>query len=369
MLKNLKTGLIYRNPSPHLKSVHAYFPSVAVLPDGDMIATLVLGEAFEAVNLRTYIARSNDNGESWSLEGPLYQCSEDRLTSDFSRISLLPDGEPVILMARLDRTGYPGEGLSNPATYGFVPTEFLLFRTHDSGFTWSGPVAVDSPLGDVPLELCSPVVPLRDGRCIIPTSPWNTWDGEDSRVSRMIALISHDRCETWSEYVEVMTDPTRELRFWESKIFEMKDGRLCAVAWVYNQALGRDLPNHFALSGDGGASWSKPESTGLFGQTLTPFLLDDGRILCIFRRIDKPGLWATVSRIVSDRWVTDHCEPLWGHGVSGLTGSSENMMQNFQVLRFGAPCITRLPDGKLFAAFWAYEDCVSNIRWFTFTID
>ena len=48
MLYNLKTGLIYRNPIPHVKSIHAYFPSVAVNKYGGMLATLVLGEAFEA---------------------------------------------------------------------------------------------------------------------------------------------------------------------------------------------------------------------------------------------------------------------------------------------------------------------------------
>ena len=207
MLNDLKTGLIYRNPAPHLKSIHAYFPSVVVLPEGEMIATMVLGEAFEALNLRTCLARSVNNGESWSLEGPLCRGNESRLTSDFARISLLPGGEPIILMARMDRTGCPGEGLSNPETSGFAPTGFLLFRTNDSGRTWSGPAAIVSPLGDVPLELCSPVIPLRDGRCVIPTSPWKTWDGGDSGVSGMITLISHDRCETWPEYGEVMTDP------------------------------------------------------------------------------------------------------------------------------------------------------------------
>jgi hypothetical protein len=44
------------------------------------------------------------------------------------------------------------------------------------------------------------------------------------------------------------------------------------------------------------------------------------------------------------------------------------MVENFQVLRFGAPCITALPDGTLFVAFWGYEDCVSNIRWFKLRI-
>jgi len=43
---NVETDIIFRNPRPHVKSLHAYFPSVTVLPDGQMVATYVLGEAF-----------------------------------------------------------------------------------------------------------------------------------------------------------------------------------------------------------------------------------------------------------------------------------------------------------------------------------
>jgi hypothetical protein len=45
------------------------------------------------------------------------------------------------------------------------------------------------------------------------------------------------------------------------------------------------------------------------------------------------------------------------------------MAQNFQALRFGAPCLTRLPDGQIFGAFWCYEDYVSNIRWFKLQVE
>ena len=34
ILKDIATGVLYKNPKPHVKSVHAYFPSVAVLPNG-----------------------------------------------------------------------------------------------------------------------------------------------------------------------------------------------------------------------------------------------------------------------------------------------------------------------------------------------
>ncbi len=73
-------------------------------------------------------------------------------------------------------------------------------------------------------------------------------------------------------------------------------------------------------------------------------------------------------RLEGDTWINEASAPLWGQQTSGLTGAGVNMSQNFQSLRFGAPCITKLADGMLFVAFWCYEDYVSNIRWCKFRI-
>jgi sialidase-1 len=63
-IKCAGTGLIFKNPKPHVRSVHAYFPSVAVMATGELLATLVLGKAFESPNCHTHIALSTDNGET-----------------------------------------------------------------------------------------------------------------------------------------------------------------------------------------------------------------------------------------------------------------------------------------------------------------
>lgn len=363
-IKCLGTGVIYRNPKPHVHSVHAYFPSVVVLSNGELLATFVLGEAFEAPNCRTYVARSQDHGETWHLEGPIYPGTTDRLTSDSCRITALPDGEVVAFMIRADRTEHPDEGLTNPKTLGFVPTELLLLRSKDYGHTWSGPRAFAPPLVGPSFEMCSPITPLRDGRWLLPTSTWRDWDGYCPNGKRMVAFISYDRGESWPAYMDVMVDPKQDVIYWESKIVEFSDGRLLAVAWAYDETAGKDLPNQYALSHDGGKTWSPPMSTGLLGQTMTPFLLDDERILCVYRRMDRAGLWANISHLEGECWINDAEQSLWGVDVQGLTGTSRSMAQNFGVLRFGAPCITRLPDGTIFVAFWCYEECVSIIRWF-----
>lgn len=363
------TGLIYRNPRPHVRSVHAYFPSVAALPNGEMLATIVMGEAFEATDLRTNVCRSTDGGETWQLEGPIYPGTPGRLTSDGSRLTALPDGELVVFMVRADRSEHPDAGLTNPDNLGFVPTELTLLRSRDFGHTWCEPEPFRPPLVGPAFELCCPITVLSDGQWVLPTQTWPGWDGHCPNGIRMVAFVSHDRGRTWPEYRDVMSEPEGEVFFWESKVVELPDGRLLAVAWVYDNAASADRPNHYAISRDAGKTWSRPASTGLLGQTLTPFVVNERRILCVYRRMDRSGLWANWSHLEGDDWVNDGAEPLWGAGAQGLTGASGNMAQNFSVLRFGAPCVTRLPDGALFVAFWCYEDCVGIVRWFKLPVD
>jgi hypothetical protein len=97
---------------------------------------------------------------------------------------------------------------------------------------------------------------------------------------------------------------------------------------------------------------------------MTPVVLADGRILCLYRRTDKRGLWATVARVDEGGWANESSEPIWGYGGDDAARKDQGMVESFQTLRFGAPCALAEPGGTVFTAFWAYEDCVSNIRWF-----
>jgi hypothetical protein len=330
-----------------------------------MLATAALGEAFESPNLHTHVFRSKDCGATWLPETHIECGVKGRITSNCARITALPGSETIAFMVRHDRTAYRNQGLTNPQTLGFVPTELLLARSRDYGRTWSPPQVMRPPLTGPSFEMCAPITLLRDGRWVLPTSTWPGWDGRCPNGIQMVGLISRDRGLSWKEYMKVMQAPRRRrIFFWESKIVELADGTLLAAAWAYDDQRKRDLPNQYVLSADGGRTWSAPRSTGLRGQTLTPFLLADGRILCVYRRLDKTGLWANLSYLKGGRWINIAALPLWGAQTAGLTSHSRSMSRNFGGLRFGAPSIARAPDGAIFVAFWCYEDCVSVIRWF-----
>ena len=152
----LGTGLIYRNPKPHVHAIHAYFPSVVQLANGELLCSLVLGEAFDAANCHTYVARSTDQGRSWRLQGPIYPGTRIGSPRTPSRLTALPDGGAVAFMVRSDRTDHPDEGLANPENLGFVPTETLLLWSADAGHTWGLPEPLDPAAGGAILRAVLP---------------------------------------------------------------------------------------------------------------------------------------------------------------------------------------------------------------------
>lgn len=359
----ISTGIIYRNPKPHVVSKHAYFPWVVNLSNGEMLASFVIAEAFEAENSNTYISRSADEGKTWSEPLPILTGDEIAGKSNCARITAVGNTEVAGIMVRSDRRKYPGEGLANPANMGFVPTEILLLRSHDNAKSWDAPIKIEPPLTGPSFEACSPIVILNDGRWIWPTSTWRDWNGYSPNGMKMIALESHDEGKTWPSYFEVMNDSANQIIYWEGKIVEMADGKLVSLAWVYDEKNGRDLPNHFSISADGGLTWSLPKSTGIHGQTAALLKLPGEKLLAVYRRIDKPGLWAEIATIHNNEWQQEKSFCIWNGTVGNGDQKPANMVHEFNELKFGAPCALLLPNSSIFVAFWCYENVVSNIRW------
>ncbi|MBI4377621.1 MAG: exo-alpha-sialidase [Nitrospinae bacterium] len=362
------TGLIYRNPKPHLKSIHAFFPSVVSLGNGELLATLVLGEAFESVNCRVYLSRSTDHGKTWNLERRLTNLPPDALVSESCRISISPEGEVIAWVFNYERSN-PEEGLANQGNAGFVPTRQFLYRSKDKGKRWNGTEAIKLPLVGPEFEMCCPITFLSDGIWLAPTSTWRGWNGACPDSMKAVAFVSYDKGKTWTEYMDVMDGHKNGIIFWEQKTIELDNGKLLSVAWTYDEMNKKDLCNHYAVSFNG-RKFEEPKSTGLQGQTPVIWYLGKDRILTIYRRIDKPGLWANLSSLEDDRWENISEAPLWGF-VSSLKkkeDEDQNIVDEFKQLKFGAPSVLCLDDGSIFVAFWCFEDCVSNIRWITFRV-
>jgi hypothetical protein len=358
-------GIVYRNPKPHLKSVHAWHPSLVLRDDGTLVAAFDIGEAVESLDYRTYLCRSRDGGRTWEAPRPLFEDPVPRRSTHSVRIGRVKDGTLVGFGGRFYRND-PSEGLTNRANLGYVPMDLILLRSHDGGDTWDGPTTLRPPLVGPSFEICHRVIELADGRWLAPTATWKGWDGAAPNGMQAIALVSHDRGQTWPEWITIIDQYRQGVVSWEQGLTQLADGRLLAVVWCFDEKASRSLPNRFALSADG-RSFSPPRENGLQGETAKLLTLADGRVLCLYRRLDQPGLWANLVRIDGEDWVNLAEAAVWRGPASGMKGEG-SASDELSALRFGFPSMVQLPGGDVLAVFWCREDCLHTIRWVRLTV-
>ena len=134
-----------------------------------------------------------------------------------------------------------------------------------------------------------------------------------------------------------------------------------AVTWSFHEPSGQTRPPRWTVSDDG-RHFSAPRPTGFLAQTCKILPVGGNRVLCLYRRNDQPGLWATLAEVKGDTWTNLDEVSLWrgaGSGMTGRTANSDEMCD----LRFGYPSPVLLSDGTVLAAFWCREEDVNNIRW------
>lgn len=364
-LQVLDTGVVYRNPKPHLHSRHAYFPSLVHLPGGELVCGFDIGSAFEAVDVRSFTASSLDKGKTWSTLRSVFDPAELSKVSTSCRLSA-PHGNLVGLACLMDRSR-EDEGLANPATEGFVRTEFEIVRRQADG-TWQRKPVVP-PLDWNAFEICSPIVQTPSGRWLLPTSLWPNWDGLNPLGPKAIAFVSEDRGLSWRRGVEVMARRDARIAFFEQKIIALTPAELMAVCWTIDLRAKHNLPIHFSLSDDDGNSFAPPAATPLQGETCVPFPLGERHVLLVYRRTDRRGLWAQLAVVASNGWAIVEDLPLWGANVAAHDTHQESLMAQMSTLRFGCPTIAHLTDRDFLVAFWCVEDCVSVIRWIRLAVN
>lgn len=356
-------GIVYRNPRPNVRSLQAFFPSVVELEPGDILVSFDRGSAMENHDVRSYLTRSIDGGATWSEPTRILDPDDPfGLISTSFRMSKTPNGTLIGLFTFFHRS-HPDEGLANPATDGFVRTEFLFSKSFDEGRSWSDPISLLLPLDWGAFETCSPILPLDRYRLLLPTSLWKDWFGESPHGLSAIVFRSLDGGESWTGMTRVMDDWERGIAHWEQKLTVLADGHLLAVCWAYDFNRKVSLKIRYALSSDGGESFSPIRESPLEGETCTPISLKDGRVLFVYRRVDQSGLWAHLASIEGEVWRPIFDLPLWGADRAAYSGNFENTFEQLSTLRFGYPQLVQLADGDLFVVFWCVVDGTAEIRW------
>jgi len=354
------TGIVYRNPRPELRSRQTWHPTVVRFDDGQLLVTFDIAEADVALDYRTFATHSTDRGATWSAPARLFADPPGRPTTHSVRTARMADGSVVAMGALMYRDD-PELSVVNVPTLGYTEVALLLVRSHDRGHTWGEIERIEPPLVGPAFEVCHPIVELRDGRWVWPTSTWMGWDGDAPNGMNAILLVSEDQGRTWPSYITEFDRWDENVLHWEQHFLELRDDRWLAVAWAVSLETNRTQPTPYAISHDHGATWQRG-FTGFLAQTTKLIELPDGRILAVYRRNDEAGLWATIARLDGDAWVNLDTVALWRGQSSGMSGAS-NPGAELAQLKFGFPQMVLEPDGGVFLVFWCEEDCIKNVRW------
>lgn len=368
-IQYLEQHIVYENPRPHVRSRHAYFPGVIQLASGELLALFVMGEAFEAANLQTYVARSSDLGRTWQLQGPLYDPSGQPVpTTDCLKPQLLPDGRVIALGYRFYRHDAEAP-IADPKTEGVLAGDDIVSFSSDDGKTWSTPRVIPRAIPEL-LEIPSRSCVLRNGDIVATAGLFRMPDGSNPSGQFGVLLRSTDGGQTWDDGVHFFQTPGRTISAYESHICEMQDGRLVAVCWAMDVVSGTHYPNQVTVSHDNGYTWSKPIDTGHWGQAANLLYLGDEYLMSIHcHRARDAGLYTRIVDFSNDQWNVVEEQLIWGNTVNQQTHDGQRFPDLAKSLRFGQASLLPLNNGEILATHWAVEDGQGRIRTHRLRVD
>lgn len=350
----LNRSIVFDNPIQHLRSRHGYFPGIEQLQNKELIALFAIGEAFESVDLTTYISRSIDNGKTWQLQGPL--CSRDAFDSPvsiFLKPTVLNDGK-IIAMGYIFYRINPEYAIGNPETNGILSGDIITSFSNDGGRTWSVPGVVPRTRAEL-IEVSGPCIQLKNGDLLASGGLFSMWDGTLPSGQLGILLRSADGGRSWDDSVSFFETIDRSVTPFESRLCEMSDGNIVALAWAYNQYKGISLNNHFTISHDNGYTWSQPIDTHIEAQASNLIWLGGSQLLTVHahRGEADTGLFVRLVDLSYEKWQVIYEKKVWGGDSSDVAGRLSSV---FKTLKFGQPSLLRLSESEFLLTHWSIED-------------
>ncbi len=360
IIQILGTGLVYRNPKPYLQTICAMHPSLSVISEREWICTFDIGSAPESLDYHTVLARSMDQGATWTLESRLIRPGFQPPSTHSIRTARLRSGRILGIGALYHRTDQT-EGIFNRRNLGAVPTDLFVVSSDDSGRTWSEPRVIQPPLASPGWEASHCPLELPDGRIGIPLGTWRGWDGELPCGQQTILMVSEDCGETWPVFHRIFDGRESGFIHWEQCVIA-RESDLLAIGWEYDPARQKNLPTVYATARTSSLQFSSPRRTGFLAETSEIAALGASEVLAVYRGAERPGLWSTRAEVTDAGWSNICTVPIWQGPLSRMDGKA-NHADELADLKFGSPSLQVLPGGEVLVAFWCQEDGITNIRW------
>lgn len=357
----LDTGFI-RQQSPVARGTDlAISPRLVVLPNGEIICSLMFTSRTATNDFVPALTRSTDHGRTWT-EPQIVWPQLSSQWSIFTSISRDRYSGRLFLYGTRTEIEVPGESFWSPATSGLKANSLVWATSDDNGRSWNEPAVIPMPIPGS-AEAPGPICVTRQGRWLACYSPGNTFDPNLSvDHSQVIVLYSDDQGRSWQHRTMLrFADP--ESSGAEAWIIELADGRLIGTSWQV-AANGGEWPNAFALSADGGETWSRTASTGTLGQTTALAPLPDGRALFLYnqRLHGDPGVRLAVVRPTAQSFGIEHDDYVW-RAETRTQSDSSGTLSEWSDFSFGEPSLAQLADGTWLLAVWCIQPSGSGIRY------
>jgi len=330
----------------------------AVPKEGDIVCTFMVQSKLGINDFKTALARSKDGGKTWTepvLVWPHLQNSR----SIFGAVSRAPNGD-LFLYGSIYKIDVPGESFWSDATQGLKQNDLFWARSTDSGKTWTEPHVFPMPIpgaSETAMAMCI----TRTGRWVCCYSPYNTFD-PNVKVDRsqVVAMSSGDQGRTW-KHASMLRFEDKHSTAAEAWLIELADGRLLGASWHLKE--GGDYPNAYALSHDGGLTWTPTRDTPIMGQSTALAALPDGRALFIYnqRKHGEPGVWLAIARPTEQDFGVEANEIVWRAETKTQSGTSGEHVE-WQDFSFGEPSVTVLSDQTLLVTLWCVQPSGQGIR-------
>lgn len=277
-------------------TLYECFPDLAQTPDRTLVC-LYRECMFHAPYpfSRIVCRRSLDGGRTWLAKQIIEECVATEADVDANRAWLCDDALRGYAesRARVTAAWQIGSSFNCPRLLclsdgsllmvadlysgGEHPWRLLLYRSTDSGLTWTGPE--DPGIANV---LVPSLTELRDGRLLLGASTLE-YDAAGQANEVQLVFFSEDKGRSWGAPLAIPHEPGQD--FSEGSFVELDEGAI--VGFLRDDKLGR---GYKTLSTDGGQTWRGPWPTPLIGLEGRPKagLLRSGEV-CLTYRLDLPN--------------------------------------------------------------------------------
>ena len=360
MLEIIDQGVLSQHSSKG-----TFCPSIIQLRDGSLLAADEVASGLGAADARIEVLHSDDLGRTWHNLGNIHgNETDDAWSYRVPDIEELPDGRLLMAATRIRASAEP---IFDPQTETLQRPELLLFWSDDQGRSWTAPqvVPVHLPPEKYTWNKAGRLRRFSSTRWMFPFETWKPeeWDGPPDQ--KAAAIFSRDRGRTWGGLTAVADDGSGRLLWWDQQHIRLPDGRVYTLLWTHRYGTSDDLPVHWVISEDEGATWSQTVCTNLRGQLCCPVALADGRVAAVYNYRHEPQ---GVRVAISDDLTTFDLEneiTIFDTATEATLGvpKNENFMTQHMLIGFAKPGGILLNDGTIMASFFCTVAGVTHTRW------